>query len=158
MPNSESPDPDPPLITTDNSLQYNPLQIDLQLHKDATNARFEDMQESMKFIKNQQAQLRAELPDEFKQMRLGSKTVAGFDISLPLRIDFIPSSSLTLRPMPATSVTGNLHSLGFETNLNFVHPTIHPPSTSIVSDIGTSDFELFRVFNLFSAYYFWFFS
>lgn len=73
MPNSESPDPDPPLITTDNSLQYNRLQIDLQLQKDATNARFEDLQESMKFIKNQQAQLRAELPDEFKQIAFGIK-------------------------------------------------------------------------------------
>lgn len=81
MPDPEPPDQEPPLMTTENPLQPNPLQLDLQLHKDATTARFEDLRESMEFIKSQHAQLRAELLDEFKQMRLESKMIASDDTS-----------------------------------------------------------------------------
>ncbi|KAK9928000.1 hypothetical protein M0R45_025158 [Rubus argutus] len=139
MPDPEPPDQEPPLITTENPLQTNPLQIDLQLHKDNTNARFEDLRESIEFIKSQHAQLRAELLDEFKQMRLGSKTVAGHDISTSLRIDSIPSSSSEVRSKPATSVIGNFHSLGPLPDFHFVHPMIHQPNTSVVSSIGVPE-------------------
>lgn len=84
MPDLELPDQEPPLITTKNPLQPNPLQIDLQLHKVATNARFEDLRESTEFIKSQHTQLRAEFLDEFKQMRLGSKAIAGHETNTPL--------------------------------------------------------------------------
>lgn len=48
------PDPDPTLlITNENSLPPNPLQVDLQLHKEATAAHFEDLRESMEFVKSQ---------------------------------------------------------------------------------------------------------
>lgn len=79
LPSSSVLDPEPlaqepPLLTTtENSLQPNPLQLDLKLHKDATDARFEAVRESVEFLKNQQAQFHAELLDEFIQNQIGFK-------------------------------------------------------------------------------------
>ncbi|KAK9922681.1 hypothetical protein M0R45_031134 [Rubus argutus] len=51
----------------------NPLQMDLQLHRDQTSATFQELRETMEQMRSQNSTLRSELLDELRQLRIGPK-------------------------------------------------------------------------------------
>lgn len=83
-----NPPPPPP------SGEISHVEFELQVHRDETTANFSEIRESMESMKAQQNAFRAELLEELRQLRVGSKTpVTEATDPLPLQFGSLPSSS-----------------------------------------------------------------
>lgn len=80
----------------------NHVEMDFDVHRAATEAKFSEIQNSFESFCNQQSQFRNEIMEELRQLRVGPKTLADQVDSNPLQFGTLPAVSSPVRA-PATS-------------------------------------------------------
>lgn len=87
------------------------MEIDLQIHKEATKAKFNEFQSSLEAFCSQQAQFQTDILEEFRQLRLGPNSPVSQVDLVPLQFGTLPATSSPVRVPTSTYTSSSMVAL-----------------------------------------------
>lgn len=131
--------PPPPPPSPPHSRELSHVEFDLQIHRDETIAKFSEIQESMESVRAQQNSFRAEILEELRQLRVGSKQPI-VEVTDPNLLQFgtLPSSSGLMTSTGSGDTSSSSTSVASEGTIRISpHPHFNLSHNEVVLGLNT---------------------
>lgn len=131
--------PPPPPPSPPHSRELSHVEFDLEIHRDETIAKFSEIQESMESVRAQQNSFRAEILEELRQLRVGSKQPI-VEVTDPNLLQFgtLPSSSGLMTSTGSGDTPSSSTSVASEGTIHISpHPHFNMSHNEVVLGLNT---------------------